>query len=75
MVAERKWVDRLIVKNQHAQGVPLPSYRNKKGGRVYLHRKTSFQCTLLFGLSKPAGNVGQQAKDNAQYLRCQSSID
>ncbi|KRI82725.1 hypothetical protein APC92_13930 [Acinetobacter pittii] len=64
MVAERKRVDRLIVKNQHAQGVPLPSYRNKKEGRVYIHRKTSFQCTLLFGLSKPAGNVGQQENDN-----------
>jgi len=40
MVAERKWVDRLIVKNQHAQGVPLPSYRNKKGdGCTYIEKQ------------------------------------
>ena len=31
-------------------------------------------CLCVSGLSKPTDNVGQQAKDNWQDLKCQLSI-
>ncbi|WP_032008283.1 hypothetical protein, partial [Acinetobacter baumannii] len=64
MVAERKGVDRLALRTQHAQGVPLPSYRNKKEGRVHTSKKHGFFDDLRSSLSKPAGNVGQQRHHN-----------
>ncbi|AQZ80737.1 hypothetical protein BUM88_03405 [Acinetobacter calcoaceticus] len=74
MVAERKRVDRLNLRISTPEGVPLPSYRNKKGDeRVYI-KKTNFFNVLGSGLSKPTGNVGQQAKDNPRVGRCQCSF-
>lgn len=67
MVAERKRVSRLVNKETSThKGVPLPPYHREKGGRTGpRHTKLSFVHRLcLMGLLKPAGNVGQQAKDN-----------
>ncbi len=35
---------------------------------------TLLMCLCVNGLSKPTDNVGQQAKDNWQDLKCQLSI-
>ncbi|HAV5587043.1 TPA: hypothetical protein JI109_03925 [Acinetobacter baumannii] len=73
-MVEREKVDRLTHKNQHAQGVPPPSYRYE-GGRTSSTPKNYFFDVLDDGdLSKSTGNVGQQAKDNRRGFRCQCDI-
>ncbi|KKD17866.1 hypothetical protein RR09_19685 [Acinetobacter baumannii] len=48
MVVERKRVDRLNLRISTPEGVPLPSYRNKKGDeRVYI-KKINFFNVLRF---------------------------
>ncbi len=54
MVAERKGVDRLAEKSQHAR--PLSFHR--RGGHAGIHTKRI--SVFRISLSKPAGNVGQQ---------------
>jgi hypothetical protein len=49
-------------RTQHAQGVPLPSYRYKKGDeRIYI-KKMNFFNVLEHGLLKPAGNVASRQR-------------
>ena len=49
----------------------LPQRRRNERVR---HQKINFLMYLCVnGLSKPTSNVGQQAKDNRQFLRCQCS--
>jgi len=57
MVAERKRVDRLNLRISTPEGVPLPSYRNKRGTNESTLKKQVFSMYLGSGLSKPAGNV------------------
>ncbi len=78
MVAERKKVDRLaITQTSTPEGVPLPSYRYGRE-RVVHHTQNyssegkALMRELLFSLSKPAGNVGQQAKDSSQHCCSQA---
>ena len=62
MVAERKRVDRLNLRISTPEGVPLPSYRYKKGDeRVYI-KKMNFFNVLEHGLLKPAGNVASRQR-------------
>ncbi|MDB0282084.1 hypothetical protein CTY88_11815 [Acinetobacter seifertii] len=66
MVAERARVRRLIVKNQHTQR--CPSLVLPQRARDDLHTRLLLRgnnlMPLLIGLRQPAGNVGQQAKNN-----------
>jgi len=75
MVAERKRVDRLVFENPARTRRPPSVLPLQKGRRVGIHQKNKFfQCTRKISLSKPAGNVGQQAKDNLRVDRCQCSF-
>ena len=50
----------------------LPQRRRNERVR---HQKITFlMCLCVNGLSKPTDNLGQQAKDNWQDLKCQLSI-
>ena len=52
-----------------------PSRSAAEGARRDAHKKERlFRVLWVNGLSKPTDNVGQQAKDNWQGLKCQSSI-
>ncbi|AXF43433.1 hypothetical protein DT536_01090 [Acinetobacter johnsonii] len=52
-------------RNQHAQGVPLPSYRNNRGTRGFHDIQNYFHIPCwICGLSKPTGNVGQPLHHN-----------
>lgn len=62
MVAERKGVDRLNLRISTPEGVPLPFYRR---GSTRAHTKRwDLLVHLGNGLSKPTGDVGQQAHHN-----------
>ena len=75
MVAKREKVDRLIPKRS-AHPKVSPSRSAAEGARRDTHKKFEiFRVLWLNGLSKPTGNVGQQAKDNRSILGCQCSID
>ena len=50
----------------------LPQRRRNE--RVRHQKMTLLMCLCVNGLSKPTDNVGQQAKDNWQDLKCQLSI-
>lgn len=72
MVAERERVDRLNLRISTPEGVPPPSYRNAGGTNEFATKK----LLLMFlgkGLSKPADDVGQQAKDNLHAVERQAS--
>ncbi|KJH62258.1 hypothetical protein UF12_09495 [Acinetobacter calcoaceticus] len=77
MVAERKKVDRLVISQTSTpESVPLPSYRYGRERvvhhtRLFLRRKSS-DAGDIFSLSKPAGNVGQQAKDKLRICYSQA---
>ena len=62
MVAERKGVDRLNLRISTPEGVPLPFYR-RGSTRAYTKRR-NLLVHLGNGLSKPTGDVGQQAHHN-----------
>ena len=52
-----------------------PSRSAAEGARKDAHKKERlFRVLWVNGLSKPTDNVGQQAKDNWQDLKCQLSI-
>ena len=75
MVAERERVSRLTHKNQHAQRRPsLALPQRRRNERVRHQKMTLLMCLCVNGLLKPTDNVGQQAKDNWQDLKCQRSI-
>ncbi len=68
MVAERKRVDRLVKDiTSTPEGVPLPSYRYKKGDEEFTHKTIpQIGITLMRSFIQPvkAGwQCGQQAKD------------
>lgn len=64
MVAKRKRVDRLIAKGS-AHPKVSPSRSAAEGARRDTHTtKLDFLVCWLSGLSKPTGNVGQQANHN-----------
>ncbi|TPU04200.1 hypothetical protein FJV00_15205 [Acinetobacter baumannii] len=75
MVAERKRVDRLNLRISTPEGVPLPSYRYKKGDeRVYI-KKTNFFNVLRFWPVKASWQCGQHAKHNPRAEMCQCSFN
>ena len=51
-----------------------PSRSTAEGARELTPKEKYLLVHLGNGLSKPTDNVGQQAKDNWQGLKCQSSI-
>ena len=74
MVAKRKRVDRLIAKGS-AHPKVSPSRSAAEGARRDAHKKERlFRVLWVYGLSKPTGDVGQQAKDNRRGFRCQCDI-
>ena len=73
MVAERRRVDRLVTKKPaRASASPLRPTA-KKGDERVRHQKITFLMFLGKGLSKPADDVGQQAKDNLHNVERQAS--
>ena len=78
MVAERKGVDRLDIQ-EPARADASPSRSTAKGDekvshKTYTQEEYKYLIRYTLGLSKPTDNVGQQAKDNWQDLKCQLSI-
>jgi len=68
MVAERKGVDRLGSKEPARTRRPPPVLPQQKRGTRGFHdiqNKFHISCWIC-GLSKPTGNVGQHAHDNAK---------
>ena len=70
MEAERKGVDRLASKIQHARRrpPPVPPQRGHEG--ITTLKESSFNV-LRNGLSKPTDNVGQQRNNNLKERRGQ----
>ena len=68
MVAERKWVDRLVLGSSTPEGVPLPSYRYGREREVRTQNYPSEEIILIRsqknGRSRPTDHVGQHVKDN-----------
>ena len=60
-------------KNQHARRRPSPVLPQRRRDERVRHRKIAFLMFLGKGLSKPADDVGQQAKDNLQGVERQAS--
>ena len=54
MVAEREKVDRLV-RRQHTEGVPLPSYRYGRRREAYTQNYSSEEITLMRSKSACAG--------------------
>ncbi|OUJ95631.1 hypothetical protein BXA18_09330 [Acinetobacter baumannii] len=67
MVVKREKVDRLIAKRS-AHPKVSPSRSAAEGARRDAHKKERlFRVLWLYGLLKPTGNVGQQAKDSIRF--------
>ncbi|MCJ8161983.1 hypothetical protein MKI85_10485 [Acinetobacter sp. A7.4] len=68
MVAERKRVDRLATKKPaRASASPFRPTATKRGTNGFPTRKIKFRIlSLLLGLSKPTGDVGQRYKLNSR---------
>ena len=60
-------------KNQHARRRPSPVLPQRRRDERVRHQKITFLMFLGKGLSKPADDVGQQAKDNLQGVERQAS--
>ena len=60
-------------KNQHARRRPYPVLPQRRRDERVRHQKITFLMFLGKGLSKPADDVGQQAKDNLHNVERQAS--
>ncbi len=74
-MAGRKRVDRLDLATSTRERVPLPPYHREKGGTKVSTWEilSKYNPFAKYGLSKPAGNVGQQ-RDINRYNKVRQFI-